>query len=55
LILLLNFCINLHFWTQISKEKRKNFSGLADLSPLFFKVPLIVNPLTAVAICGGRL
>jgi hypothetical protein len=49
LILHLNFCNNLHFLQQISKEKRKNFSGLADLNPLFLKVPLIANPLTAIA------
>jgi hypothetical protein len=49
MILHLNICINLHFLPQISKEKRKNVSGLADLSPLFLKVQLIANPLTAIA------
>jgi hypothetical protein len=34
---------------EISKEKRENVSGLADLSPLFLKVPLIANPLAAMA------
>jgi hypothetical protein len=31
------------------QRKKGNVSGLADLSPLFLKVPLIANPLTAMA------
>jgi hypothetical protein len=46
LILLLNICIKEKNETKI---KEKNVSGLADLNPLFFKVSLIANPLTAMA------
>jgi hypothetical protein len=43
------FHFDLRFWTQIYKENKINVSGLADLSPLFLKSPLIANPLTAMA------